>query len=427
MKNRLSGLDRKSGRIIKILGNEADRLCLPAYVVGGVVRDIILRKSIVDLDFCIEGDAIKLAKVLSKRLNAVLKIYGQFQTATLRLPGGTSIDLARTRSEHYPHPGALPIIRPGPLREDLYRRDFTANALAITVSENGYGQMIDLFGGLEDISNKSIRVLHEKSFIEDPTRILRAVRFEQRFGFKIEKATMGLLKYALKTNQVSNVKPPRYFEEFKKLLGEKDPVKPLRRLIRLKAVGFLDLNLKLSMLKMTNIHRMVLNARRSKLFHGFEKWWLMYFLCLTESMGRQQLEKTLKTYPFTKAEKTTIRQTRDISDILKKLSVKRMAPSRIFALLNPLTEEAVIYVRTRSSSPTVHRRIDRFLRKDRAVILKINGGDLKRMGCRPGRDLGRVLNHVLAVKIDGKVKSRNDELHYAKCILGKIKKNDHKP
>lgn len=197
MKNYLLNVDKRLLRIIRTIGKEADRKQLPAYAVGGIVRDMIIGKKNFDLDINVEGDAIGLARILARKWKAPLTVYKDFQTASLQLPTDVRVDLARTRQERYAHPGALPAVRFGNLKSDLYRRDFTVNAMAIAINAGRFGQLIDEFGGLKDLLKKKIRILHDRSFIDDPTRILRAVRFEQRYHFQIERRTLTLIKLAL--------------------------------------------------------------------------------------------------------------------------------------------------------------------------------------------------------------------------------------
>ena len=240
MKVLFNSVDKKISGVIRDVSGEADRQGLRAFIVGGFVRDLILKRKNLDLDFVIKGDGILFAKSLAKKFKAAITVYGQFQTATVALPQGLRFDVATSRKETYPYPGALPVVTPAGLREDLFRRDFTINAMAGSINRDRFGELNDGIGGLEDLKGKNIRVLHSKSFIDDPTRILRAVRFEQRFRFTIEKITLALLKDAVSQNAAARVKPPRYFEEFKKILQEDEIKKGVRRLADLGCMKFID-------------------------------------------------------------------------------------------------------------------------------------------------------------------------------------------
>ena len=193
MRNLLSKLDKNTLAILEEIGRKADEQGSLAYVVGGFVRDILLRRRNLDIDVVVEGDALLLAKMYAQQHQASLTIHNRFGTAVVKLTEGYRVDFATARKERYLHPGALPIVEKGVIRDDLFRRDFSINAMAVRINRDSWGQLVDEFGGLEDIKNKKIRVLHEKSFIDDPTRILRAVRFERRFKFIIEPGTREFL------------------------------------------------------------------------------------------------------------------------------------------------------------------------------------------------------------------------------------------
>ena len=183
MKFSLNNLNARYLKLIRQIGQEAAQSGIKAYLVGGCVRDLLLKKRNCDIDIVVEGDAIIFSAYLSKRYNVKAHHYGQFKTATLFFPENIRIDLATARKEHYPRPGMLPVVAAGPIYDDLFRRDFTVNAMAMSIHPSSFAEMVDYFGGYEDLKNKKIRILHEKSFLDDPTRILRAVRFEQRFHF----------------------------------------------------------------------------------------------------------------------------------------------------------------------------------------------------------------------------------------------------
>ena len=161
--------------LVKIAGQEASELGQELYIVGGVVRDLFLGRANFDFDLVVEGEAIKLARKMAKDSQAKLIIHPRFGTAKLNYPG-FSLDLATARSETYSQPGALPTVKPGSLKDDLIRRDFSINAMALHLNPQRFGELIDLYNGKDDLERRLIRILHPKSFIDDATRILRAIR-----------------------------------------------------------------------------------------------------------------------------------------------------------------------------------------------------------------------------------------------------------
>jgi len=192
-----------------------------AYLVGGPVRDLMLKLPNIDLDIMVEGNAIRLAETFADlNLGAKVTTYPAFKTATVRLADGTQIDFATARQETYVRGGAFPAVKPSGIKDDLYRRDFTINAMAIAINPKTWGKVIDPFKGAVDLKNKRIQILHHKSFLDDPTRILRAARFKARFGFSVEAKTLKLLKLAIKIKVLDTIKPQRYLKDFEKINKE---------------------------------------------------------------------------------------------------------------------------------------------------------------------------------------------------------------
>ena len=216
---------------------------LPLYLVGGIVRDLLLGQinDICDLDLVVEGDAVRLAGEFAEKVGGRLMAHLIFNTAKIEL-GKWTIDIAMARTETYAKPGALPVVTAGTLKTDLFRRDFTINAMAISLNPDNYGELVDLYGGLKDLNNQSIRILHDKSFTDDATRIWRAIRYEQRLGFEIEPETLSLLKRNVPL--MKTVGGYRLRHELELVLKEKEPEKALRRAAELGVLTVLHPSLK---------------------------------------------------------------------------------------------------------------------------------------------------------------------------------------
>ena len=214
---------------------------LQLYLVGGFVRDLLLWRTNFDIDLVVESDAIGLAKEFAAQIGGKLTVHTMFNTAKVVFDNWT-IDFAMARTETYTKPGALPVVKAGTLKADLFRRDFTVNAMAICVSPENNGELIDLYGGMNDLENKSIRILHDKSFIDDATRIWRAIRYEQRLGFKIEPDTLKLLKRDVP--MLKTVGGFRLRHEMELVLKEKEPEKVLVRADKLGVLKELHPSLK---------------------------------------------------------------------------------------------------------------------------------------------------------------------------------------
>ena len=221
------------------MGGLADEMGFHAYLVGGFVRDLLLRNDNFDIDVVIEGDGIRFAGELGRRAGIKTRVHKEFGTAKILFGDGFKVDVATARLEYYKAPAALPIVEHSSLKLDLYRRDFTINTLAISLNKNTFGELIDFFGAQTDIKEKSIRVLHSLSFVEDPTRVFRAVRFEQRFGFQIGKFTMNLIKNAVKMSFLSKIKGPRIWRELALMFSEAYPGRIMKRLRELDLLEFI--------------------------------------------------------------------------------------------------------------------------------------------------------------------------------------------
>ncbi|MBI3087446.1 MAG: CCA tRNA nucleotidyltransferase [Candidatus Omnitrophica bacterium] len=208
-------------RISRLAGREG----VPAYAVGGCVRDWLWGVATVDVDVTVEGDGIAFARRLAASLGAGVVSHAQFGTATVKLSGARlRLDVASCRKETYAAPAAYPRVSPGTLRDDLFRRDFTINAMAMGLAAGRFGALIDPFGGLPDLRAKRLRVLHAKSFLDDPSRILRAARFAQRYRLALEPGTRAWMRQALAAGMLGRVNRGRLQKELLRMLDEPDPI-----------------------------------------------------------------------------------------------------------------------------------------------------------------------------------------------------------
>lgn len=419
MKIKFTNIERNISKAIHNIAKEADKNHRTAYVVGGFVRDLILKRKNLDLDIVVEGDGVEFARALARKYQAACRVYGQFKTATLVLPGGLKFDVATARKETYPYSGALPVVEPAGIREDLFRRDFTINAMAVILNQDRQGELVDEFGGFGDVKKKAIRVLYSKSFIDDPTRILRAIRFEQRFDFHIEKETLDLLKDALGKNIVKNVKPPRYFDEFKKILEERDVKKCLERLSGLKGMAFLDANWSFDrdVSVLLDSTQKTAGALRKE---GFRKsplsCWLIYFMALLRKISFDKTESIVERFKLSGNDREQVLLSKFCDKTLQRLSMAQLYPHEIYHALKPLSFGVIIFFYASTANRTIHRRIRDFLTTYGSIKLTVSGNDLKRFGIEPGPRMGTILEEILNQKIDGQVKTHKDELKLAKSL-----------
>ncbi len=224
-------------RLLRDAGICAEQMDFHAYAVGGLVRDLFLGLENTDIDVVIEGDGLEFATRFSVDHGIRLITYEKFGTAHLFFPHGMEVDVATARTETYERPAALPVVMPGSIRDDMFRRDFSVNTLAVGLNPDRFGELLDLFQGRDDIRKKLVRVLHERSFVDDPTRIFRAVRFEKRLDFRIEDGTEERIKDAVREGLVEKLSGYRIASELRYVLEESNP---MLHAVRLDELGVLS-------------------------------------------------------------------------------------------------------------------------------------------------------------------------------------------
>jgi len=404
-----SGVDRRIRDIISMVGKEADKRNLSAYVVGGWVRDILLKRENLDLDIVVVGNAVLLAKFLAKKRRAAIKIYKNFRTATVTLEDGFEVDFAMARQEKYLRSGALPKVSAGSMKDDLYRRDFTINAMALSINQKDFGNLLDSYGGLSDLRKGRVRILHKKSFFDDPTRILRAIRFERRFGFSMNRKTLRLLKEALEKNAVNSVKAPRYFNEFRKILKEPFPYRCIRRLKKLNAFEFLGKHYKPHMRLLGRIERRIEKIKKKNFFYSNLDWSRVYLIALLGYKNKIPIDKLASSLHLTRQERTILKESQRCNNIIKRLKRRKLKPSQVYLLLRSLDVEVAYFMRANTSSLMAALRVDHYLMKSRFVKLDISGDEIKRFGISSGKRIGKAMDILLLKKIDGVIKNYRQE------------------
>ncbi|OGX09061.1 MAG: hypothetical protein A2Z88_08060 [Omnitrophica WOR_2 bacterium GWA2_47_8] len=411
--NYFKGFNKQVLRLLEQVGKQAQKNDVNVYVVGGFVRDILLKRKNLDVDFVVEGDAAVLVSSWALENSYKFIVHDRFGTVTVYLNRDWRVDFASARKETYPYPGALPVVEKGSIAEDLVRRDFTINAMAVSINFGTFGHLVDEFGGQEDLKKKQIRILHDQSFKDDPTRILRAVRFKERFDFKLEKNTERLFKAALKGDFLKTVKAERLFNEFKKTLREKNFVKNVKFLSQSGGLRFLKLKNKpgLNLMKQAeNFKNSALG--RSSSFANVD-WWLIAFMALIYKESRFKVRSLTGIFNLKKADREKLFLLADHLKVLKDLSREGLRPSDVYSLLYSFSLENLIVMRFQARSRCAKKYVEDCVHKYRAVKLSVNGDDLKAIGITDGQKIGRVLNKLLYFKLDGCLKSRKDEIRAA--------------
>jgi len=402
--------------LLKAVGQVADSLGYQAYAVGGFVRDILLYHQNLDIDVVIEGDGIEFAKALGASLGGRVRSHEKFRTAVVVLPNGRKIDVATARLEYYKSPGALPTIEMGSIKLDQYRRDFTINTLAIGLNPNGFGTLIDFFGGQKDLKARAIRVLHNLSFVEDPTRVFRAIRFEQRFGFKIGKLTSGLIENAVRMDFFKALSGRRLFSELRQILEEDKPTMALRRL---NEYGLLKV-----------IHpRIVYSATLEDLLTSVEKvltWhhllfledscrkWMVYLLALMKPLKKPVAEGFCDRLELTERHRKVFANEKNRADVsLEWMELqKRFRNSVVYRKLRPFRTEVLLYMMAGTTRQEVRRAISNYFTRLRPTATILKGNDLKDMGLAPGPVYRKILDSLLDARLNGQVKTLEDEVGF---------------
>lgn len=423
-----SDLPVKITRLLKFIGNLAYKRQYAAFVVGGFVRDLVMSVKNLDIDIVVEGNAVEFSRDFADRSGGTLVVHKKFGTATVVMPWGLAkdkrfkVDIATARREKYKHPAALPDVEFSSLRDDLSRRDFTINAMAIALSGKNFGQLIDFFDGQRHLREGIISVLHEGSFIDDPTRIFRAVRFEQRYGFRIDETTEKLIKTAIKKDMFGRTEKQRIRDELVLMLNEEDPIRAITRMHQLDELRF--------------IHpRLELNRQTRNLFVSIEKtcsWyktsplktrpldiWLIYLIALFENLDYKKTKGLCDKFVFRRGDKLRILSyKKQSSRIIKSLSGKKdTAPSKAYKMLHGLAYEVILLILAKAKENRAKTAVIDFLLRHNTVKTAITGGDLEKIGFKPGPGFGETLKKILYAKLDGKIKTKKDELAYADRLL----------
>lgn len=405
-------------RMLKTVGQVADELGYGAYVVGGFVRDLILYRTDEDIDIVIEGDGIAFARKFAKLEGARVHIHEKFGTAVIIFADGYKIDVASARLEYYKFPAALPIVEMSSIKLDLYRRDFTINTLAIQLNSEKFGMLIDFFSAHRDIKEKIIRVLHNLSFVEDPTRVFRAIRFEQRYGFSIGKLTTGLIENAVTMNFFRGLSGRRVLTEMKQILEEENPVPAIVRLNDFDLLKFIDpaLQFDKQLISILNSVKQVL-AWHDLLFldESYMKW-VVYFLVLIHACDLQRSEQICSRFELAPRYRKMFCDERFAAEkcVLDLARNLPMPNSRLYRKLSGFRTELILYMMAVAKQEKVKKAISHYFMNLRSAGVSLKGRDLQKMGIEPGPIYREILEATLDARLNGKLKTRQDELDFAR-------------
>jgi len=415
-------LDREMIQLIQTIGEVADGMNYNAFAVGGFVRDLLLKKRNLDLDIVIEGDGILYAKKLARHLGGRYTTHERFKTAMVLLPNRFKIDIATARLEYYEYPAAIPTVELSSIKLDLYRRDFTINAMAVHLNPYHFGTLIDFFNCQNDLKQKTIKVLHNLSFVEDPSRIFRAIRFEKRMEFTISPHTKRLINNAVKMDLFGKIHDPRFLAELKIIFSEENPLPAIERLAEFGLFKFLWPDLRPHLKVDRRFMHILTQAQRAiswfRLLYLEDdcRNWMVYLLAI---MGRSHLVE-LKAFcqRFDESPKTTEYL------LLQKESADRAAHqfrrnkdlknSRIVALLEDINIEGLLYLMAISRKNHIKKAVSLYLTTLRQIESSLTGQDLVELGYKPGPQFKKILVTLRNSRLDGLATDRDEELELLK-------------
>lgn len=397
--------------LLETAAQAAEERNMSLYIVGGTARDMLLHREAGDLDLLVEGDAIVLASVLAEMWDARLRSYVPFGTATVEIAAQTQanpgpqpliLDLITARREFYTAPAALPQVDAASLRHDLYRRDFTINTLAICLNPARYGRLYDFYGGRRDLNRRVIRVLHSLSFLDDPTRILRAARLAARLGFTVEPHTRMLIDDALEYAIFERISPQRIFNELRLVLAEPDPALVIALLDAWAVLRALHPALHWNTMLADQFA-----AARAAAFPEANLDHVELALLLAPLHPAARAEISTRFQP-------PVALQRIFSDLdntqqrLPELHAPTLANSTLDRLLNGIGATVLRALQLREGG-IVAQRIDHYLGALRSIKTELNGDDILRLGIAAGPAIGRTLAQLRAAKLDGLAPTRADE------------------
>ena len=403
-------------RTLRQIGETARDLAFQAYVVGGFVRDLFLYRANEDIDIVIEGDGIAFARAYAQKHGARVHTHKAFGTAVIIFENGFKIDVATARLEYYHAPAALPDVEMSSIKMDLFRRDFTINTLSIHLNPGRFGKLIDFFSAQKDIKHKAVRVLHNLSFVEDPTRVFRALRFEQRFGFTIGKLTASLIRNAVKRDFFKRLGGRRFFAEIRLILEEENPTPAIVRMNDFDLLPVIHPSIVL--------HKRVidlLNATKSAVaWHDLlfiespYPRWAVYLMALMHNCDRNSAYQVCRNMEL--APRHTKLLCHERFEALNCLGhLERRLPENNSGLYHRLCRfptALILYMMAATRRRAVKKAISRYYTQLRDMVPQINGQDLIAAGLEPGPQFRQILDSLLDARLNGDLETRGDELRF---------------
>jgi tRNA nucleotidyltransferase (CCA-adding enzyme) len=384
-----------------------------AYLVGGAVRDLLMDEPSFDVDVAVEGDGIAFGQALARALGGRAVPHDKFGTAIVVHDGGR-VDVATARTEFYDYPGALPAVEQASIRQDLYRRDFTINAMAVSLKGEDFGRLVDFFGGLRDLERGVIRVLHNLSLIDDPTRLFRALRYESRYGFRMDAHTLGLARACVEMELVGELSSARLRDELQALLSEHEVADSLRRLAELRLDSAVHPHLAAGEEAVALVGE--LDGLRERFAPDVPAWRLRLAV-LARRLTPDELYDWFARLRLRRRDADRIAEAVTVAPRLPGLVGAADEPAALRALLEPHDPDGILLAMV-GAEGKARSGFERYFEELRDVRLEISGGDLAELGLIESPRVGAVLEEVLRRKVNGELDGRDAELAAARELIG---------
>ena len=383
------------------------------YLVGGAVRDVLMGEPNFDVDIAVEGDGVAFGRALARALGGRAVPHAKFGTAIVITSGGDRVDVATTRTEFYDYPAALPRVEQATLRQDIFRRDFTINAMAVSLKGEDFGRLIDFFGGLADLERGVVRVLHNLSFIDDPTRIFRAIRYENRYGLRMEAHTLALARACVEMNLVGELSSARLRDELQALLSEERVAESIGRMRELGVDRAVHSHLAADEEAVALIGE--LDALRDRYAPDVPAWRLR-LAALARRLPPDELYDWFARLKLRRRDAERIADAVTVAPRLHTLLAEVDEPAEVRRLVEPHDPDGALLSLATAPEPA-RERLTRYFEELRGVALQISGDDLARLGVRESPRVGEILGELLRRKLNGELDGCAAELQAAKELV----------
>ena len=410
-------LDSRIKQLLQNIGRTGNDLGFNMFVVGGFVRDLLLHRQNEDIDIVVEGDGIEFARVYAKKQGCRINTHRKFGTAVIIFPDNFKIDVASARLEYYQTPAALPIVEKSSIKLDLARRDFTINTLAISLNPDNFGTMIDYFGANRDLKDKTIRIIHNLSFVEDPTRIFRAIKFSNRFGFKIGKVTSNLIHNAIKIDCFKNLSGLRVLSELKQIFEEENPIPAIRTM----EVYGLEKVIHKELIFIPNTYHLLESVNKTLSWHDLlyvdEEYprWAVYFMAILNRCSYKVCEEICNRLKVPVKERGILLEKRYKAE--KQLHLIETASNYtkedLYWILINLKTEFILYMMALAKTDDTRKAISNFYTHQRSIKPYIQGRDLLKIGIPSGTVFSTIFKQILTAKLEGQLKTKKEEIKFA--------------